>query len=57
MTHNTGDCRKYEKDRIFKKRFKPPTGKSAKTKFDHRSFKTMLDDLKKVKSKLKVPVN
>ena len=53
MTHNTGDCRKYEKDGVFKKTFNSQKGKSAIKKFDHQSFQTMEDSLKKVKSKLK----
>ena len=53
MTHNTGDCRKYEKDGVFKKTFKSQKGKPAvNKKFDHQSFQTMEDSLKKVKTKL-----
>jgi hypothetical protein len=53
-THNTGDCRKYEKDGVFKKTFKSQKGKSAvNKKIDHQSFKTMEDTLKKVKTELK----
>jgi hypothetical protein len=53
-THNTGDCRKYEKDGVFQKTFKSQKGKSPINKqFDHQSFKTMEDSLKKVKTKLK----
>ena len=53
-THNTGDCRKYEKYGVFKKTFKSQKGKSAvNKKIDNHSFKTMKDTLKKVKTKLK----
>jgi len=53
-THNTGDCRKYEKDGVFKKTFQTQKGKSSvNKKIDHQSFKTMEDTLKKVRTKLK----
>ena len=32
ITHNTGDCRKYEKDRVFKKTFNPRKGSPPSTK-------------------------
>ena len=54
--HNTGDCKKYEKNGTFNKAFmsnKSSKGKSNDKKIDHQSFKTMSDDLKKVKSELK----
>ena len=50
-THNTVDCQKYEKDGTPKKTFKSQKGKSpVKYKFDRQSFKTMADDLKKVRT-------
>ena len=53
-THNTGYCIKYEKDGVFKKTFKSQKGKSnVNKKVDHQSFKTMEDNLKKVRTKLK----
>ena len=46
MTHNTADCRKYEKDGVFKKTCKSQKGKSSvNKKNDHQSFKTMEDYL------------
>ena len=54
MTHNAGDCNRYEKYRIFKKTFKSQKGKSTvNKKIDHQSFKTMEEDLKKVRTELK----
>ena len=53
-TYNTGDCRKYEKDGVFKKTFNSQKGKSSVNKtFGHRSFKKMEDSLKIVKTELK----
>jgi hypothetical protein len=47
-THNTGDYRKYEKDRVFKKNFKSQKGKSSvNKKINRQSFKTMENSLKK----------
>ena len=52
MTHNTGDYRKHEKDGVLKKTFKFQKGKSpVNKKFNHQSFKTMEDILKKVRTK------
>ena len=54
LTHNTVDCQRYKKDRVPKKTFKSQKGKSpVNTKIDHKSFKTMEDDLKKVRTELK----
>ena len=46
-THNTGDCRKCEKDGTFKKAFKPPKGKSA----EKNSTTSLLRQWKKISRK------
>ena len=55
MTHDTVDCRRYEKDRVPKKTFNSQKGKSPgnTTQIDRQSFKTMEDNLKKVRTDLK----
>jgi hypothetical protein len=54
-THNNGDCKKYEKHGIFKKTFKSQKGKSSVNKrINHQSVKTLEEDLKKVRTKLKI---
>ena len=53
-THNTGDCKKYEKCGIFKKTFKSQKGKSSvNKKINNQSFKTTEEDLKKVRTELR----
>ena len=53
-THNTGDCIKYEKDGVLKKFFKSQKGESpVNTTFNRHSFKTMEDNLRKVRTKFK----
>ena len=53
-THNTGDCRKYEKDGTPKSGFKK-TGKSdsKSVKKDRLSFQAFLERLDKIDTKLK----
>ena len=46
-THNTVDCKRYEKDGVPKKAFKSKKGDSTVKKFNRQSFKTMEDTLKK----------
>ena len=46
-THNTVDCKRYEKDGVPKKTFKSKKGNSTVKKLDHKSFKTMEETLKK----------
>ena len=54
LTHDTVDCQRYEKDGTPKKTFKSQKGKSPiNNKIDRQSFKTMEDDLKKVRTELK----
>ena len=53
-THDTVDCRRYKKYGVPKKTFKSQKGKSpVNTKIARQSFKTMEDDLKKVRTELK----
>ena len=53
-THNTVDCRRYKKDSVPKNTFKYQKGKSpVNTKIDRQSFKTMEDNLKKVRTDLR----
>ena len=53
-THNTVDCRRYKKDRTPKKTFKSQKGKfPVNNKIDGQSFKTMEDNIQKVKSDLR----
>ena len=52
-THNTVDCKRYEKDGVPKKAFKSKKGNSTGKKFDHQSFKTMEDNFKKVRTEIK----
>ena len=47
MTHNTGDCRKYDKNCTFKKDFKKITVKSEKP--NHQSYQKIADNLEKMK--------
>ena len=52
-THNTGNCKKYEKGRVFKKTFKSQKGKSPVNKtFNRQYFKTMEDNIKNVRTEL-----
>ena len=54
LTHNTVDCRRYEKDGVPKKTFKSQKGKSpVNNKIDRQSFSTMEDNLKKVSTDFK----
>jgi len=46
-THNTVNCKRYKKDGVLKKTFKSKKGNSTVKKFDHKSFKTMEQTLKK----------
>ena len=46
-THNTGDCRKYDKNGTFKKDFKKATIESEKP--NHQSYQTIKDNLEKLK--------
>jgi len=50
-THNTGDCRKYEKNSTFKKSFKKVNVKTEKP--GHQSYQTIADSLEKMKLEVK----
>ena len=53
LAHDTVDCQRYEKDGVSKMTFKSQKGKSPdNTKIDRESFKTMEDNLKKVRIEL-----
>ena len=51
-THNTVDCKRYEKDGTQKKAFQPKKGTPNKTA-DRKSYKTLKRELKETKSALK----
>ena len=53
-SHDTVDCQRYEKDGVPKKTFKSQKEKSpVNTKINRQSFRTMEDNLKKVRTDLK----
>jgi hypothetical protein len=53
-THNTVDCKRYEKDGVPKMTFKSKKGNSTvNKKFGRQSFKMMEETLKKVRTDLK----
>ena len=53
-THNTVDCKRYEKDGTQKKNFKSKKGNpTVKKTTDCWSYKTMKCDLKKMRTDLK----
>jgi hypothetical protein len=51
MTHNTGDCRKYDKNGTFKKSFKKVNIKSEKP--DRQSYQMIADNPEKMKLEVK----
>jgi hypothetical protein len=51
-THNTVDCKRYEKDGTQKKAFQPRKGTPNKTT-DRKSYKTLKREFKEMKSELK----
>jgi hypothetical protein len=52
-THNTVDCKRYEKDGTQKKTFQSKKGKPIVKKTDRQSYQTVKNDLKKLRTDLK----
>ena len=52
-THNTVDCKRYEKDGTQKKTFQSKKGNPNVKKTDRQSYKTVRADLKKLRTDIK----